>query len=436
MNLKKKLTALILALTMVLSISVFNFADVHSIIVAEANPTGFTDVPTTHWAYADIMALAKGGLVNGMGDGTFAPNSTLTIAQMAKIICAAKGLGDNASGYWATEYIRICQEDVKNLPNFGPINKANYDVPCTRELAVYMVVEGLGIHAGAKNNGKTSDDIPDWQQIDTRYDEAVVKAVQYGIITGMDDKGTFAPKQSLTRAQVCAILNRAGYTTAAPKAVNTAGLECKEIYERIKATGLFNETKDKTATGNEYYSLVAKDRKYGNLTIDYVPAADGLEISGREQIDSLIYDKDYNVLGVDGSVVSTFDENRYYDANGKALYPSAMSYESRLLVKQLLEIALGDDAGMVYNGLRECLTEPYSYTCMSKYPSKVIWASNHPVVITTSKGFIIQIDKLNDKATYDAIMARPASSTKMPYQNAAAYNGFQGVSAAFELDKW
>ena len=51
----------------------------------------FSDVPDTHWAY-DAIAHAKAhGIVNGMGDGTFAPDDNITVAQAVKMVVATLG---------------------------------------------------------------------------------------------------------------------------------------------------------------------------------------------------------------------------------------------------------------------------------------------------------------------------------------------------------
>jgi hypothetical protein len=45
--------------------------------------TGFTDVPTTHWAAAWIKQLAAEGITGGCGTGIYCPESPVTRAQMA-----------------------------------------------------------------------------------------------------------------------------------------------------------------------------------------------------------------------------------------------------------------------------------------------------------------------------------------------------------------
>ncbi len=56
----------------------------------------FTDVPADHWAYSFIAQAAALGIVNGMGDGTFAPDEYVTYQQAMKIVVCALGYGVGA----------------------------------------------------------------------------------------------------------------------------------------------------------------------------------------------------------------------------------------------------------------------------------------------------------------------------------------------------
>ena len=41
----------------------------------------YLDLPPSHWAYADMDQAVQLGILNGMGDGTMAPEATLTWGQ-------------------------------------------------------------------------------------------------------------------------------------------------------------------------------------------------------------------------------------------------------------------------------------------------------------------------------------------------------------------
>ena len=52
----------------------------------------FSDVPTGHWAFRHIEALADSGITAGCGGGNYCPESPVTRAQMAVLLAKALGL--------------------------------------------------------------------------------------------------------------------------------------------------------------------------------------------------------------------------------------------------------------------------------------------------------------------------------------------------------
>ena len=204
----KSVMAMLVALTLVIATMVGIFA-----ARAQAD---FTDVPTSHWAYSYIDKMAKGGLIKGYGNNKFGPNDTFTVAQMATIICNAKGIEpEGKNGYWAYGALDYCKNKLKCLPGLGELTAKNYDVPCTREVAFWMLMNGLGPKDGAKKDTSiTSASIPDYSKIDKTYQNAVLEAYQYGLSNGTDDAMTFEPKLQLKRSEAAAMFVRAGYTEA------------------------------------------------------------------------------------------------------------------------------------------------------------------------------------------------------------------------------
>lgn len=85
----------------------------------------FSDVHTSHWAYAEIEIAARLRLVQGIGGGLFSPDALVTRAQMAVMICRALGVEQNGAaaapdnglstfadvpkGYWALSSIATVQ---------------------------------------------------------------------------------------------------------------------------------------------------------------------------------------------------------------------------------------------------------------------------------------------------------------------------------------
>ena len=204
----KSVMAMLVALALVIATMVGIFA-----ARAQAD---FTDVPTSHWAYSYIDKMAKGGLIKGYGNNKFGPNDTFTVAQMATIICNAKGIEpEGKNGYWAYGALDYCKNKLKCLPDLGELTAKNYDVPCTREVAFWMLMTGLGPNTSAKKDTSiTSASIPDYSKIDKAYQSAVLEAYQYGLSNGTDDAMTFEPKLQLKRSEAAAMFVRAGYTEA------------------------------------------------------------------------------------------------------------------------------------------------------------------------------------------------------------------------------
>ena len=115
-----KIVSLLLTLVMILGIVVP--------MTVSADTLSFTDVPTTHNYHEAIMNLVAEGIVNGMGDGTYNPEGAVTREQFAKIICYALSVGeltyspeeknifiDVAPDRWSSD-------NIKTAYNLGIIN--------------------------------------------------------------------------------------------------------------------------------------------------------------------------------------------------------------------------------------------------------------------------------------------------------------------------
>jgi len=74
---KKSLIALLM-------IGMFCFAS-----MASAATSSFSDVPSNHWAYSAVNQLAKAGIIDGYGNGTFNGDKTMTRYEMAQIVANA-----------------------------------------------------------------------------------------------------------------------------------------------------------------------------------------------------------------------------------------------------------------------------------------------------------------------------------------------------------
>lgn len=79
----------------------------------------FSDVPSNHWAYAAINQLAKAGVVNGMGDGTFQGNKTMTRYEMATIVANALTKEDKVDKETRALIDKLALEFANELKSLG-----------------------------------------------------------------------------------------------------------------------------------------------------------------------------------------------------------------------------------------------------------------------------------------------------------------------------
>ena len=73
----------------------------------------FDDVPKTFWASKEIATGVKYGLINGMGDNLFAPQSNVKVEHAAKILTALKNFTKDVdiekSGGWPEAYMLLAE---------------------------------------------------------------------------------------------------------------------------------------------------------------------------------------------------------------------------------------------------------------------------------------------------------------------------------------
>lgn len=415
---KKRITSLALAAALAASMTASAFA-----------ASNFSDVPSNHWATSYINKMADGGLIQGYGNGKYGPEDKLTIGQMAKLICSAKGYaGKNAnnSKYWAYGVVDYCINDLQCLPNLGAITSQNYDKNCPRELAFYMLEKGLGAGPDAELTQKpllTATDIPDFASISNTYQDTILRAYQEGVCVGNDAKGTFNPKAALSRAQAATMFVRAGWTKAADVAETGEGETNAEIFDEIKALGLWTEGKDPLYGGR---MLTAKDPKYGGITV--TETVNVLYIDMKEWNKEAWGNNANGWKALDDSLVQS-----QYDSNGKMIVSSGFSYDARMLVKQLLWIAYPSHPDDATNAFKSAFMQEIWES--NKYPSALRWIDNRGFKCTYGDhSFRLTVYELNDEDLYNEVRANVHIGNKHKF---SSYTGsIDNDIKAWELTKW
>ncbi len=103
------------------------------------------DVPETHWASKYISYLYNKGIIDGMGDGTFAASASVTALQYAKMLLCACGYGTKkeyvGTGWDVNVFIDAIDADKGNI--FGDADVADFATPATRQEAAYYTFNAL-----------------------------------------------------------------------------------------------------------------------------------------------------------------------------------------------------------------------------------------------------------------------------------------------------
>ena len=184
--------------------------------VETEEPVGepFLDVNEGDWFYDAVAYAYENGLMDGVGGNRFAPNSETTRAQLVTILYRLEGqpavsgdlpFTDVEAGTWYTNAVGwAAQNGIVNGvgdDTFAPGNDL------TREQLVtilyrYAESKGYDVSASADLAG-----YPDGEEIQAYAREAMAWAVAENIIQGMEDD-TLKPAGNASRAQIATILMR------------------------------------------------------------------------------------------------------------------------------------------------------------------------------------------------------------------------------------
>lgn len=164
----------------------------------------FTDVASDAWYYNVVSQAYGKGLISGMSDIEFSPESSVTGAQLIMMLYRADDntVSEQTSGNWYDEAVDWAKEKSIISDNNGWTFDANADL--TREQMMVLLYNYLQYKG---NDLSALDDLSsytDRSEISAYAENAVKALVGKGIIEG--DGKTLRPLSSLTRAETAVIL--------------------------------------------------------------------------------------------------------------------------------------------------------------------------------------------------------------------------------------
>lgn len=221
---KQRILSALLALCIV-------FTLVPTALAAKADD--FTDVSRSDWFYDYVDYVSSKGYFRGTTETTFSPQRNMTRAMFVVVLSRFDGaksdssqsaFTDVAPGAWCTAAINWAAANKivegKGDGTFAP------DAPITRAQMCAIINRYLNYYK--KNNKVTLSQtgsvsaMSDQKTVPSYAVDAIKQCQRYGLIIGFKD-GTFRPNALSTRAHVAAVIYRMADLVKNAKAENTSG---------------------------------------------------------------------------------------------------------------------------------------------------------------------------------------------------------------------
>lgn len=186
---KQRLLSLLLLAALTISLAV---------PASAAGELPFTDVKSDAWYYTYVKDLHDKGIVNGTTPTTFSPQGKVKLGEALKLILMAAGYKEQAptASHWASGYYQLAQS--KGFLPSGMSLGLNDTI--SRLQIAELIVNILEL-------ARTSQSPSPF--VDTSDLSALILS-DHGIFQGtqMDGKSFFSPQNSITRAEISAVICR------------------------------------------------------------------------------------------------------------------------------------------------------------------------------------------------------------------------------------
>ena len=170
----------------------------------------FTDVPDSHWASSSITEMADKGIMSGIGNNLFAPSQHLSNAEFITMLVRqfySDKLGTEGGTWYAPFMAAAKSANILTGTNVGSNDGLATSTINRYDMAqlMYNVLKAEGITTSSLSD---TSKVADWASVPSIYRDAVSVCYNMGMLTGVDNKGTFNGTGVMDRAQAAVVMDR------------------------------------------------------------------------------------------------------------------------------------------------------------------------------------------------------------------------------------
>lgn len=170
----------------------------------------FTDVPSNHWASTSISKMADKGIMSGIGNNLFAPSQQLSNAEFITMLVRqfySDKLGTEGSTWYAPFMAAAKSANILTGTNVGSNEGLATSTINRYDMAqlMYNVLKAEGINTTPLSD---TSKVADWASVPSTYRDAVSVCYNMGMLSGVDNKGTFNGTGVMDRAQAAVVMSR------------------------------------------------------------------------------------------------------------------------------------------------------------------------------------------------------------------------------------
>lgn len=170
----------------------------------------FTDVPSSHWASTSISKIADKGIMSGIGNNKFAPSQQLSNAEFITMLVRqfySDKLGTEGEKWYAPFMAAAKSVNILTGTRVGSNDGLVTSTINRYDMAqlMYNVLKAEGVSTSPLHD---TSKVADWSSVPSTYRDAVSVCYNMGMLTGVDNKGTFNGTGNMDRAQAAVVMSR------------------------------------------------------------------------------------------------------------------------------------------------------------------------------------------------------------------------------------